>query len=155
MQVRSKDSKHLFSLDNLLDFLHKKADITDCLKQHHLLCRIHDTCFRMKMCGDGTDTETKTVRKKQGRGRRGREQYSVNLSFHWMNHTGTTLPSGLLSTPAWDVRIACNKPSPGYQGQMMTNAWQTLCKVFPFVFFNMWGGQRGRWWQRLSKECQG
>ena len=34
MQVRAKDSKHLFSIDNLLDFLHKKADITDCLKQH-------------------------------------------------------------------------------------------------------------------------
>lgn len=29
MQVRSKDSKHLFSVDNLLDFLHKKGDITD------------------------------------------------------------------------------------------------------------------------------
>lgn len=37
MQVRSKDSKHLFSLDNLLDFLHKKADITDCLDQHRFL----------------------------------------------------------------------------------------------------------------------
>lgn len=31
MQVMSKDSKHLFSLDNLFDFLHKKADITDRL----------------------------------------------------------------------------------------------------------------------------
>lgn len=62
MQVTSKDSKHLFSLDNLLDFLHKKADITDCLKQHRSLWRIHDTCFIMKMkwgrkntCGNGTE----------------------------------------------------------------------------------------------------
>lgn len=68
MQVRSKDAKHLFSLDNLLDFLHKKADITDRLKQHlfstvknprHLLLYHEDGVEEEKTRGNGTDTETK------------------------------------------------------------------------------------------------
>lgn len=111
MQVRSIDSKHLFSLDNLLDFLHKKADITDCLKQHRFLWRFHDTCFIMKMkwgrrntCGDGTDIETKTVRKKQGRGRNVEGNNTAWTSrFTQMNNT--KLPTGLLSTPVRDVRL--------------------------------------------------
>lgn len=76
MQVRPKDSKHLFSLDNLLDFLHKKADVTDCVKHRRFQWRIHDTfiheSFVMKMKwgrkntrGGGTDTETKTEETKK------------------------------------------------------------------------------------------
>lgn len=62
MRVRSKDWIHLFSLDNLLDFLHKKADITNCWS--HITPREESLTPALWwnggwMCGNETDIETK------------------------------------------------------------------------------------------------
>lgn len=145
MQVRSKDSKHLFSLDNLLDFLHKKADITDCLKQHHLLWRIHDTCFKMKnevrkkkhMWRWDRYRNKDCEKETRQREKRGRE-YSVNLFLelkwkilhfllvYWVHQ--------------WEMST-CNKPLPGgYQSHMTKNAQETFCWVLLVHF------PGGGWW---------
>lgn len=142
MQVTSKDSKHLFSLDNLLDFLHKKADITDCLKQHRSLWRIHDTCFIMKMkwgrkntCGNGTERN-----KDCDKETRKRENWRnitvwafllkwITLYFllvYWV-HQWWTRDEPVISV--------CNKPLPGYQGHRTANAEKTICQGFLLHFF--------------------
>lgn len=157
MQVRSKDSKHLFSLDNLLDFLHKKADITDCLKQHRSLWRIHDTCFynedevRKKKHVEMGQRETKTVRKKQERGRNvGTSQCEP---FH-SNELHCTFSSGLLSAPVMTQQYLC---ATNLYLVIRVTGQQTLKRQFAifllhffFFFFNSTGVYRGRWWMCVT-----
>lgn len=145
MQVRSKDSKHLFPLDNLLDFLHKKADITDCLKQHHLLCRIHDTCFMMKWSEEGKKKNmwrwdryrNKDREKETGEeGETWKGEDTAWTLFHWMN-TGPVLPSGLWSTP---VRRP-HATNLGLVTRVKRRAGSTdSSRGFSYVFLTCWGG---------------
>lgn len=144
MQVRAKDSKHLFSLYNLLDFLDKKADITDCLKQHRLMWRIHDICFIVKMKWEHqwrwegyreTDCEKET-RKWEKRGRINTVRTSLFTPIH-----KTKFPPDLLSTPVRDDHV--HQTFDWFPGSCDDQRSSDILRGTSF--FNTGGGKRGRW----------
>lgn len=124
-------------------FLHKKADITDRLKQHLFLWRNHDTCFIMKMKWEhvwrwdryrNKDCEKETRKWEKS----GREQYIVwnfslkliTLNFllvYWVHQREMSMCT---ETCAW-------LPGPHDDKRSTDILWGT-------AFFNMRGGKRGQ-----------
>lgn len=140
MQVKSKDPKHLFSLDNLLDFFFIKRLTLQTVQSNIASCEESMTpalYWKMRW-----GRKKKQVwrwdryrnkdwgKKNQGIGRNVEGNNTVwTFLFTQMNNI-TTLSSGLLSTPARDVHVRQNLC-------LVTRVtWlQTLNRNFAMFFF--------------------
>lgn len=91
-----------------------------------------------KTCGNGTDTETKTVRK-QGRGRNVEGNNTV-WTFLFTHMDNTTLSSGLLSTPVRDVHV--HQTFDWLPGSHEDKHQTDILPGFSFACFSMSGGKR-------------
>ena len=136
------------SLYNLLDFLHKKADITDRLKQH---VRLKDPWHLLR---NGNEVRKKKhvemgqIQKQglwggneeEGEDVEGRNTVWTFL-FTQMKRTSFFWFMGY-TRKRWPV---CTKPLTGYQGHMKINTRQTFHQLFHLhVFFHV-GRDDGEW----------
>lgn len=162
MQVKSKDPKHLFSLDNLLDFFFIKRLTLQTVQSNIASCEESMTpalYWKMRW-----GRKKKQVwrwdryrnkdwgKKNQGIGRNVEGNNTVwTFLFTQMNNI-TTLSSGLLSTPARDVHV--RQTFAWLPGSHDYKHSTEILQCFSFAF-SVWGGQRGLWWVGVFKECQG